>query len=255
MKNSFIAFPLLATVVFVAPATGFDDRDSNGLSIVIVTDKDKSGSSIIDAGGKFQVVFTNQSKKPIHLWSESCQLGYENLFFQIEDDNGLRSLMRKSAHHPISRRYNLPKTVAIPPGRTFLWEAKPSAIWRDETWIGVPEPNTGKQVSITAIFEIRSSDATKEHGVWTGRLASQPTKLLLVDAKLHTPHEYLWANCPKQALKIIQADRTWISKIDENNHTPLHLAARFGFVEVARWLLTHGADVNARAYNEFTPLL
>jgi ankyrin len=59
---------------------------------------------------------------------------------------------------------------------------------------------------------------------------------------------------PEAGVAILQADRTWISKKDDMQCTPLHHAARFGFVEVARWLLTQGADVNAKAYNDFTPL-
>jgi ankyrin repeat protein len=119
----------------------------------------------------------------------------------------------------------------------------------------VPEPNTGKPATLTAVFEIRTTDAARAQGVWTGRVASAPVTALVVDPKLRTPHEYLWADCPRQTLRLLQADRTWIGKRDEMDHTPLHLAGRFGFVDVVRWLLSHGADVNARAYNAFTPLL
>src|SRR5262249_31113572 len=120
---------------------------------------------------------------------------------------------------------------------------------------GVPEPNTGKMVTLTAVFESKPSDAAGQQGVWTGLVTSEPIKTLVVDAKLRTPHDYLWAGCPKQALRILQADPKWMTKRDDSKHTPLHLAARLGFVEVARWLLDHGADVNAKAYNDFTPLL
>jgi ankyrin repeat protein len=36
--------------------------------------------------------------------------------------------------------------------------------------------------------------------------------------------------------------------------TPLHVAAHHGRVDLVKYLLEHGADVNARAYNDFTPL-
>jgi ankyrin repeat protein len=91
--------------------------------------------------------------------------------------------------------------------------------------------------------------------VWTGRVASQPAKAMLVDPTLRTPHDYLLAGFPKQAIKIMQAHRTWIGTQDDMRQTPLHVAAQCGFVEAVRWLLANGADVNARCYNEFTPLL
>ena len=104
----------------------------------------------------------------------------------------------------------------------------------------------GHGTRVTAVFEIKATDAAKKRAVWTGRITSEPVKARLVDPKLRTPHEYLWEQCPKQALRIMQADPTWIDKTDDMQRTPLHLAARFNFMEVARWLLDQGADVYLR---------
>jgi len=41
---------------------------------------------------------------------------------------------------------------------------------------------------------------------------------------------------------------------DKNGNTPLHLAAEHGFLDVARLLLEHGADVNAIGKSGWTPL-
>jgi ankyrin repeat protein len=46
----------------------------------------------------------------------------------------------------------------------------------------------------------------------------------------------------------------WIARKDQDSRTPLHIAARFEHIEVVKWLLKNGADVNTIAYNGFTPL-
>jgi ankyrin repeat protein len=53
---------------------------------------------------------------------------------------------------------------------------------------------------------------------------------------------------------MIQADRTWMDKKDEDGQTPLILAVRSGLIDVVRWLLDHGADMKATADSHFTPL-
>jgi Ankyrin repeats (3 copies) len=85
-------------------------------------------------------------------------------------------------------------------------------------------------------------------------VTSEPVTTLVIDPKLKTPHAYLENGCPTQALSIMEADPTWVKKTDRNRQTPLHIAARYGHLDVIRWLLANGADVNARAYNNFTAL-
>lgn len=146
-----------------------------------------------------------------------------------------------------------PKTLTIAPGSAFAWRVGPSDIWGDYEWMGVPEPNTGKPVKLTAEFEIKPSKASEALGVWTGRITGEPIHVLVTQAKLQTPHEYLRARCPNQALRILQSDPKWIAK-REDEQTPLHLAVSGGYIPVVRWLLEHGADASAVAYNQFTPL-
>jgi ankyrin repeat protein len=233
----------------------YDNRIVGDLSIAIVAGKDETGAHVIRHDGQFEVLFTNHSTKPIRLWNEWCRPGYRTLSFRVEDGDSPPSLMHKRTQHESNWKSNPPKTITIPPGETISRELGPSDFQGGREWKGAPEPNTGKQVLLAAIFEIKRTAASQQLGVWTGRVNSEAFRTLVVDPKLNTPHEYLWSDCPKQALAMIKADRTWIDKKDDDSRTPLHLAARFGFVEVVRWLLSHDADVAARAYNEFTPLL
>jgi ankyrin repeat protein len=105
------------------------------------------------------------------------------------------------------------------------------------------------------LFEIKTDARAKAHGVWTGRAEGQSVNVHVVNPNLITPHDYLWYQCPRQALKIMQADPKWINKEDPKDHCrPLHHASSFGFLEVVEWLLANGAEVDARAYNDFSPL-
>src|ERR1700723_1149291 len=52
----------------------------------------------------------------------------------------------------------------------------------------------------------------------------------------------------------MKADRSWIGRVDNEQCTPLHHAARFGDLAAVNWLLDNGANINAIAYNGFTPL-
>jgi hypothetical protein len=254
MRTPIVALSLVALTAFVPQTQAGGDRNADGISVAIVVAKDNAGTPTIERAGKFQVVFTNQSNKPIRLWSDECQLGHDMLSFQVENDSGKQSLMTKRAVSPSAWTNKRPQTVTIEPGETFAWDVGLAEFfWGDRMWKDVPEPNTGKLVTLTAVVEIKASDAAKGHGVWTGRAGSKPIKTLIVDPKLRTPNQYLWEQCPMQALSIMKADPTWVTKKDDMECTPLHHAARFGFVEVTRWLLTNGAEVNARAINYFTP--
>jgi ankyrin repeat protein len=75
-----------------------------------------------------------------------------------------------------------------------------------------------------------------------------------VQEPLRSPHEYLSAHCPEQALGLMQADPTWVARY-ESQCTPLHRAVELGYLNVVHWLLEHGADVDATAFNNgSTPL-
>jgi len=68
-------------------------------------------------------------------------------------------------------------------------------------------------------------------------------------------HNALWDKGePAKALALLKADKPLINSKDEEDCTPLHHAARFNHLEVTRWLVEAKADLNAKAYNGFTPL-
>jgi ankyrin-2 len=58
----------------------------------------------------------------------------------------------------------------------------------------------------------------------------------------------------ERVLELLAKDPNSISPQNDNWETPLHIAAHRGHLPVVKLLLEKGADVNSRAYNEFTPL-
>ncbi len=58
----------------------------------------------------------------------------------------------------------------------------------------------------------------------------------------------------QEAIALVEAHSDWMTARNQSRYTLLHVAVRRGNVEAVRWLLEHGADVNAIAVNDFTPL-
>jgi ankyrin repeat protein len=231
-----------------------DDRSRQALAIAILPTKDKSGSNIIDHGGSFQVLLTNRSAKDLRLWSDKCQFGHETLSFRIVDGNGHTRMFSRAPQPPATIDI-MAMTETIPPRGTISRTIELSGVLgQGPEWKDVPEPNAGIPFQLEAILEIKPSDAAAERSVWTGRVSSKPVEALFVNPRLSTPHEYLSAKCPQQALKIMQRDPASIAQTDACRRTPLHYAVELGFLDVVRWLLEHGADVNAMAENHETPL-
>lgn len=60
---------------------------------------------------------------------------------------------------------------------------------------------------------------------------------------------------PKAALAQLERSPNLVNSVDKDSQeTPLHVAAQAGHVSAVRWLLRKGAQVDAKCYNDFTPL-
>ncbi len=221
-----------------------------GLVVTIVPSRDKIGTTYIDRGGSFSVLFTNRTENPIRLWNAECQPGYAALSLRIVDDNNQSTVLCKQPREFSDWNDVPPRSFTIAPGSTVPWRVSHPC----QDWKGLPEPNTGHPFILTAIFEIKPTNAAKAQGIWTGRVTSEPVTTFIVDPRLKTPQDYLQADCPRQALKLMEDTPSLLARTDDEQQTPLHVAAYRGLTEITRWLLAHGADVNARAYNQLTPL-
>jgi hypothetical protein len=198
-----LAAALIAMVsTTTVAAEPIQDTAKPGLHVAIVAPKDQAGSLYIPHHEDFEILFTNQSDKPLRLWDEWCSAGYATLSFRITAENGKSWIMRQPLSEMPDWGESVQRTISMAPGKSLPWKVHPG----DRTWKGVPEPNTGEKITITAVFEIKPSEQSKKHRVWTGHVESAPVRVQVVNPKLRTPHQYLSENCPKQALKIMKDD-------------------------------------------------
>ena len=234
----------------------------NSLSVTIKLDP-AADPPQIDVDKPFQVVLKNNSDRPLHIWNPYTKNGYCQLSFrftnshsgqlyvahkrQIEDQSFWQT--REEENEPGSHLIEiLPKDdVAIP----VLFS---DFDWADRDWAGLPNPNSRDRFSVSAQFEsaVIPGDATPS--VWTGSVLSDPVVVDFIAPKLKTPGDYLWNGFPAAAIELMKSDPKLIASRDENQCTPLHHAARLGYLDGVNWLLDNGTDVNAIAYNGFTPL-
>ncbi|HEX3314068.1 MAG TPA: ankyrin repeat domain-containing protein, partial [Gemmataceae bacterium] len=189
----------------------------------------------------------------IRIWDRLCRRGHDSLRLRITDHSETWTMRKIDIddfwhEHP-------DKMISIGAGKSYLWRVNPREMQGTFSWTDILEPNSGEDVTIVPLFEIRADAGTKDPGVWTGRVEGPAIKVQVINPNLATPTQYMWNACPRQALRMMKADATWINKRDPSDRCmPLHHASRFAYLDVVEWLLTHGAEVDARAYNDFSAL-
>lgn len=229
---------------------------SDRLSVRIELDEAQGGPKI-DVDAPLRVVLTNNSETPISIRNPRTEKGYYDLTFQFTH---LRSGKKYLAHKTVVPGHmfsaeGTAETIAVAPGASLTHRESFGGVWGEyRTWTGLPDPNSGDRYEVVALFESAAGANDENESVWTGKIQSEPVTVSFVAPRLVTPHDYLRSGYPGKAIEIMKGDRTWISRRDDNQCTPLHHAARFGHPGAVKWLLEHGADVNAIAYNGFTPL-
>jgi ankyrin repeat protein len=254
-----------------SPQAVASERQQRGtapaLDVRIELDASRKPPSI-DIDQRFRIVIKNTSDKAMSIFSPDRQEGYYQLAIHFRNlRTGAEAVARKKKIEDpkffaslASRARSESKLVRIEPHGEFpLTVAFGDFAWGERAWTGVPDPNTSDRFAIRAVLKShngRSSGgaSTDDPAFWEGEARGSDVVALLVAARMTTPHHYLWNGFPGRAVELMKADRTWINRVDEEQCTPLHHAARFGYLEAVKWLLDNGANNNAIAYNGFTPL-
>jgi ankyrin repeat protein len=221
----------------------------------------KPGS--IDIDNPFRIVVTNTSDKPVSIWNPRRHEGYYQFSFhfvnvrthaedvarkvEIADPEFWELLAREAGEGSEAIRI-------APRGEVGFQIQFNDVAWGKRGWTGLPDPNSADRLSLSVEMDSKGTAPKGDPTTSIGRLRSPELVVAFLASRMRTPHDYLARGFPHKALEIMSADHTWISRHGENELTPLHLAASYGYPDVAKWLLENGADVNAIAYNGFTPL-
>ena len=205
----------------------------------------------IDLSIPLRIQIKNESNESLRIWSPQSRTGVSQYSLEFEDvESGETFIVQREPYW-------------IEPGRQPDMESGKVKLAPQELksfdiipryWKGFPDPNSDDVFKITAVIDSSRKSETEGPPIWLGKSHSKPKTVKLVASQCSTPHDYLQAGFPDTALRIMQADRSWIERTDEYSRTPLHVAAQNGPTQVVQWLIDNGANVNAVAYNNFTPL-
>ena len=117
----------------------------------------------------FHVVVTNKSQQPQRLWETWNSWGYFNLRFEVADEKGKVLYTIEKSLREWSK--NFASWVELAPGEQFVMDVD----FARERW-DLPFLKTKRRGDFTlrmrAVFENKTDGDTKEHKVWTGKIAS-----------------------------------------------------------------------------------
>jgi hypothetical protein len=122
----------------------------------------------------FYVVITNISNQGLNIWKEWSSWGWDNLSFALKSADDKSMIITRNMKRAWTKNY--PDTFHLRPGEKYVLEVN----FFNGTWISNGEKidavNWPKAGKLTAIYQIKSDDKTKELRVWTGRVNSTEKK-------------------------------------------------------------------------------
>lgn len=229
----------------------------------------QGNASVIEWDKPFRIVWINHSERPIRIWDPNSGQGFNQIEVHFRNDRtGAKHVAKRRVIGdpsddpefwiPVSHNFGSESdsgVIEIPAQDRHVTEiALDQFAWGLQAWTGLPNPNTNDRFQVNLRFESKPGEESRRAAIWTGRQASEAVTTRFTAEKLKTPHKLLWDRFADAAIDMMSKEPAWIGKVDGEDCTPLHHAARFGPASAVQWLLDHDADVNALAYNGFTPL-
>jgi hypothetical protein len=141
------------------------------------------------------VIITNRSLRDVRIWKEWCSWGYYNIEFILKDQsNHEYRIARVGRIWPV----NLPDPMLIRSGDSFVRDCfilERSADSYDGRWGYDPLP-LDEALTGVCTFTIEKDEYSKEQGVWTGTVRSEPFTIILSGAGGGLPEESYTSNRP-----------------------------------------------------------
>jgi len=258
------AAPISKTADLCASAAARPAAKSPDKPLVIKLEfgNDKENHHTLNFEEVFSVSLTNTTDQPLKLWHLDSKRGWNQLSFELTDlESGHKSIVRRIPFNDANPQATRWKriwwwrgTLRIRPYRKqdgdydVLLNDCPES---EQGWTGLPQAANGHRFSIVAQFE--SAANRSEADYWTGTIRSDSVEVRIVKGQC-SPHDYLSCGFVDKAFRILKSDPSWVSKRDDMHRTLLDVAISAGAKDVVKWLLDHGADVNAADKDHRTPL-
>ncbi|MFT7638897.1 MAG: hypothetical protein ACI9G1_000622 [Pirellulaceae bacterium] len=130
------------------------------------------GHRSLNDGDHLHVLVTNVSDKPIRVWTDRFSWGYDNLSFEMIDNDGNVTRVIKK---PRNWTKNYPDWLELEAGGSYVLNVD----WYSERgraqWDNTPTAD-GKRgptpVKLRAVYEVRPDDESRKLGVWAGKISS-----------------------------------------------------------------------------------
>jgi ankyrin repeat protein len=241
-----------------APATPPDKP----LAIKLEFADDNGKRNALNFEEVFYVSLTNMTDHPIKPWHLDSKRGRSQLSFELTDlKSGQKYVVRRiplndsnpQADKATRRRpWWWTGRLQIRPHRPESYDVLLNDCPESEQgWTGLPQTAIGQRFAIVA--QLESAANRSESGYWAGAIRSDSVEVRIQKGQ-RSPHYYMSRGFVAKAFRILKSDPSWGSKRDDQQGTLLNTAIFVGAKDVAKWLLEHGADVNAADKHQWTPL-
>jgi len=169
-----IAMALLVFLTHPSSAQSDQPTISVQLAIPATADGTPPRVQLTRAGSHFHVLLSSHSSSPQRVWDDVNSWGYYALSFELVDDSGAVSVIRRKAE---GFMLNYPGWWALKPYGHVVRDVYLSDRIH---WDGVPRAMPDcETVKMRAVFEVKPDVESERLKVWTGRVVSdiEPVRL------------------------------------------------------------------------------